>query len=502
MKKILVAISLVCMLSLSAMSAELFHVDIGTGSFKDRVTGTLPTNTGVVMAVTEKGTAGRWGATDDLDDYGIVSGVKTIALIIRPTGDTKLLQDNGADVLEISGGVYVASSMTATYVNNVSSTTALSGVWQIVIAEFSGGVSFSTDLEIDVTASSDIAAVFCYDAASSALRAELYQELLRRTNISKSMVTNALSPVALFDGNSNTVQLFKNDLNTVSLSIWVNTQDAGSSFRVLIRQEQYQSLFMQDNELGYYDWSVPEWKGTGQSINDGIWHHCFLTSQDGVANGTKVYLDNNLVYTGILTLQSSTAKWSISSNIAQSFKGRMFRGELWNRILTEEERTQVYRQQNVDLGLQFRYRLDESSGTVAYNETGTNNGTYIGLQPHGQSHKDMIVSWSASDHLRADGRTVATGDLDGLHVASGSFQAKENASGTFVECLTDGTLQIQGVNLSEFIGNGWIQSLGGSLSAEAGQTVDDATNVSFTDNTLSIALTAGQIFSGIVITPN
>jgi hypothetical protein len=36
MKKILVAISLVCMLSFSAFSAELFHVDIGTGSFKDR----------------------------------------------------------------------------------------------------------------------------------------------------------------------------------------------------------------------------------------------------------------------------------------------------------------------------------------------------------------------------------------------------------------------------------------------------------------------------------
>jgi hypothetical protein len=348
-KKILVAISLVCMLSFSAFSAELFHVDIGTGSFKDRVTGTLPTNSDVVMAVGGEGTVGRFGGVNALD-YGRLPTLEvndfSIVIIEKNTHDNfGVLFSEGVKLSENKGVLILwgnTSTMLRIYVGTLTPKTfpipPIRGQWNLYIFTVDG------------------------------VECKLYANNILYT------VSDLAAPLSAYD--------------TTGVALG-ERQDVGSQ----------------------------------KNIGD-------------IALVKK--------YSHILTANE--------------------RAELYQEYL---RRTNILKSMVVDRGT-----------------------------------SDMIVSWSADDHLRADGRTVTTGDLDGLHVASGSFQAKENASGKSIECLTSGTLQIQGIDLSEFVGNGWIQSLGGSLSAEAGQTVDDATNVSFTDNTLSIALTAGQIFSGIVITPN
>jgi hypothetical protein len=454
----------------------------GPGVF-DRVSATIPTNTGVVMVGTEKGIALRFGATDDLDGYGVVSGVKTIALVIRPTANTKLLQDDGADVLEISGGVYVASGMTATYVNNVSSTTAPSDVWQLVIAEFSGGVSFATDLEIDVTAATDIAVVWMSDEISATARADLYADFLRRYHISKPMETNkgTVDQIVSWSAAAN----LRADGRTVSSGDLDGLNVASGSVVAVEGGKQG------DNEI-----LGPERNTDSNAI----------ANIDGVEadnDPSPVWFNLNLNGTGANIFENQSSYVSLGnyafhaeSNDTPTHDARIFHA------------IQLY--ESLQHGKTYKLSIDAR-------HVGIGGDWAVGIGTFSNSTTLLIATLTSSDiifttyelyftHVKdeTDNLVIKENSLTndgGVYIDNFSVKEVISPIQKQVVALENTTLQIQGINLSEFVGNGWIKSLGGSLSAEAGQTVDAATNVSYTDNTLTITLTAGQTLTGIAITP-
>lgn len=157
--------------------AKVFEFRPHTKSLSDKISGVIPVNTSVIFRRMEKGHTAYFSSTADLDGFGVIAGVKTIAMVIKPTADTKLLQDNGADKLEITGGDISGTGLTEGTVNTVNTDAVVNNTWSLVIAEFSGGIDFSTDLEIDVTANIDIMNVICYDEILSALqKSKLWDE--------------------------------------------------------------------------------------------------------------------------------------------------------------------------------------------------------------------------------------------------------------------------------------------------------------------------------------
>ena len=164
---------------------KLFEFRPHTRSLIDKTSGTVPTNTSVVFRRLEKGYAAHFSAAADLDGFGTVTGVKTVVMVIKPTANTKLLQDNGADKLEIAAGNISGTGLTECTVNTIDTDAVSIGVWSLVVAEFSGGIDFSTDFEIDPTAEVGIVSIVCYDEILSGLqKGKLWDEF------------NHLSPVS------------------------------------------------------------------------------------------------------------------------------------------------------------------------------------------------------------------------------------------------------------------------------------------------------------------
>ena len=178
---------------------KLFEFAPNTRSFLDKTSGTVPTNTSVVFRRLEKGHAAHFSAAADLDGFGVVEGVKTIAMVVKPTANTKLLQDNGVDKLEIAAGSISGTGLTECTVNTVDTDAVANGDWSLVIAEFSGGIDFTTDLEIDVTAVTDIVSIVCYDEILGGLqKGKLWDEFNHLSPVSTPNIVRHHIPVSVW----------------------------------------------------------------------------------------------------------------------------------------------------------------------------------------------------------------------------------------------------------------------------------------------------------------
>jgi hypothetical protein len=135
--------------------AKIAEILLNKASLREVITSVIPFNTNGVLKKTEKGYAVYLSTTADLDGYGDFSGVKSIVFACKPTGNTKIFLDNGTDKLGISGGNYSGTGLTENTVfidSEVDTDAATYNLWQLVISEFSAGINFATDLEIDPTA--------------------------------------------------------------------------------------------------------------------------------------------------------------------------------------------------------------------------------------------------------------------------------------------------------------------------------------------------------------
>jgi len=172
-----------------------------------------------------------------------------------------------------------------------------------------------------------------------------------------------------------------------SISCWIKTSDAGSSFRGIVVKQLAFSLFLNNNQLVVYDWNASTIISTGVSLNDDNWHHVVFTFSSGVTNGAQIYIDG--VATGsafTYTISSQSSELAIgmgdASGTSQNFNGKIDEVHIWtNRILTASEVQNIYNTENVgntilpsfSTNLAASYNFD--SDVTDY--TGVNNGTIL-----------------------------------------------------------------------------------------------------------------------------
>ena len=138
-------------------------------------------------------------------------------------------------------------------------------------------------------------------------------------------------------GNNASVQISRG-----TLEAWIKTPNAGSSFRGIIVKQWAYALFLMDNVLIAYQWTGGQGAiSTGINLADNRWHHVALCFDNGVNNGSFIYIDGALTNTFTFSLANQDVNLgigngSVSSKI-QNFQGSMDEVRVWSTVRTQSQ---------------------------------------------------------------------------------------------------------------------------------------------------------------------
>jgi hypothetical protein len=107
----------------------------------------------------------------------------------------------------------------------------------------------------------------------------------------------------------------------------------------------------------------------------------------------------------------------------------------------------------------------------------------------------MLDNWNADDTQYASSGPSCVSEW---RVGSGTIKVTEDATGKKIEAVNTCTLVLE-VDLSDLYEHGWVREIIGSMSAESGKTVDDCSCLSWSGNELTLSMTTGQTFRGLII---
>jgi hypothetical protein len=157
-----------------------------------------------------------------------------------------------------------------------------------------------------------------------------------------------------FDGSNDMIDM-NNDaelqLSTGTVSSWIKTPDAGSSYRgIAIKQAAY-GHFLDSNTYIAYDWNAGANRSSGQNLADNNWHHTAFSFQSGVASGTRIYSDAVLRATSQITVLNQNVRFAIAAGTQaptglQLFTGNIDEVRVANKIRNRNWITTEYNNQN------------------------------------------------------------------------------------------------------------------------------------------------------------
>lgn len=135
-------------------------------------------------------------------------------------------------------------------------------------------------------------------------------------------------------------------LSTGTISCWVKTSGAGSSYRCVFGKINAYAMYLNNNVLVLYDWGGAAERSTGINLADNLWHHLVLVFDTGT-NQDKVYVDGALILTTTMTEVNQTDNVCIgSNNSVQNFNGIIDEASIYNIKLTQTEIDLIYNSGN------------------------------------------------------------------------------------------------------------------------------------------------------------
>ena len=149
-------------------------------------------------------------------------------------------------------------------------------------------------------------------------------------------------------GNSSTVQQ-----SSGTLSAWAKASSPGGGYRGIIAKQGAYGLFYTDSVLVAYDWAADAPRSTGVNIADNTWKNLVLTYQSGVSNGTRIYINGDLVLTTTITVlnQINNLFGGAEANASQFSACQASSFKMHNRVLTATEVLQNYNATKKRFGL-------------------------------------------------------------------------------------------------------------------------------------------------------
>ena len=183
-------------------------------------------------------------------------------------------------------------------------------------------------------------------------------------------------------------------LNTFSVGVWFRIDAAGSETYPMIAkggsdwQRQHFNLNMSTS--GTVGSSSGQSDGSGTFVllaeststyDDGQWHFAVLVIDSTEAiNTAKIYVDGDEVADD--STEHDIGTWDDKIEIGHRrdkwLKGYLSGAWFYNRALSESEISDLYQGKHISSGLVGHWKLDEGTGSTAYDSAGSNDGTITG----------------------------------------------------------------------------------------------------------------------------
>ncbi len=192
--------------------------------------------------------------------------------------------------------------------------------------------------------------------------------------------------------------------NNGTIEAWINTSNPGSTYRGIVTKQLAYGMFLNSNEFGAYDWGAGAWRGSGVSLNDGVWHHVTMSFQSGVTNGTFLYIDGILKLTTTITVNAQTQALAAASGAGgaglQYFNGIIDDVRVYNYARTQQ---QIVEDMNAGhptggspIGSMLAWwKFDEGQGITA-NNSGNGGSTLNGTLTNMASPANGTSGWQNS----------------------------------------------------------------------------------------------------------
>jgi hypothetical protein len=153
----------------------------------------------------------------------------------------------------------------------------------------------------------------------------------------KAQNSNALN----FDGVNDAVNLpatINQPVGAYTLQASIKTSD-GSGVRAIVVRPLVHGLFLQNNQLAFYNWITGQFSAVPVTLNDNQWHHVAVTFTHGATNSGIFYIDGVAVSPTFTPGHTSLINnYCIGhSQNGQFFKGSIDNVTIHNRILTPSE---------------------------------------------------------------------------------------------------------------------------------------------------------------------
>jgi hypothetical protein len=170
-------------------------------------------------------------------------------------------------------------------------------------------------------------------------------------NNSPAWVAGKFKSALSFDGTNQYVSIGNAaslQLSTGTASAWVKSSSCSSGFcAIVLKQFAYGAFIVSSGDLIIYDWGNGATRDTGINIADGKWHHIAFSFQDGVTNGSVVYLDGLPVLTTTIAIFGQDTEVEIgrggpNGGATQPLNGSVDDVRIYNRALTPAEVSMLY----------------------------------------------------------------------------------------------------------------------------------------------------------------
>ncbi len=186
-----------------------------------------------------------------------------------------------------------------------------------------------------------------------------------------------------FDGGNSTAVICGNNpslqLSNGTISAWIKTSNAGSSYRGIVVKQLAYGLFMLDNVLMVYDWAGGGNRSTGVSLNDNQWHHVAFTFQSGVSNGSKIYIDGALSTAFTWNVSGQGSALAVGSGfgtgLSQNFTGLVDEARVYSSALSATDIQNSFISDGGTLSAPTVTAISPTSGSTAGGTSVTLTGT-------------------------------------------------------------------------------------------------------------------------------
>jgi hypothetical protein len=188
------------------------------------------------------------------------------------------------------------------------------------------------------------------------------------------------SKTAIDLGNSAQLQA-----GTLTIEAWINTNYSAKGMMVVGKQDAWTLNISYDVGLhAIVDSPNGDTCNGTTDVPDGAWHQLVAVIQDGVASGTKLYVDGALegsCSTGISNQASDVLIGGLGSFINDPFTGEIDQVKIFDRVLSADEITAEYKAQNagVPTGLSLQTIVPGASNTSDFETIVKSSGSSYSL---------------------------------------------------------------------------------------------------------------------------